>query len=134
MAPWRHELLLGDPRWGFAGSSLQHHYTTLVNTFVQHTKVLVGYCCFFASCFQTSFPFLRDPLTSHFICARCVRRTHRTLTDLPENEHQCHLDKILPTTLTLATAEKLQKIELCNFTQKMIGLQNIHKFCFKELE
>ena len=39
---------------------------------------------------------------------------------MPENEHQCPLDKVLLTTLTLTTAEKLQKIELCNFIQKMI--------------
>jgi hypothetical protein len=71
---------------------------------------------------------------SHLSGARIVRRTHRTPTDLPENEHQCHLDKILLTTKTLATTEKLQKIELCNFIQKMIGLQNIHKSYCNELE
>ena len=55
---------------------------------------------------------------SHLSRTSIVRRTHRTPTDLPENEHQCPLDKILLTTLTLATTEKLQKIELCNFIQK----------------
>ena len=36
------------------------------------------------------------------------------------DEYYAHLDKILHTTSTLATTEKLQKIELGNFLQKMI--------------
>ena len=57
---------------GFAGSSLQNHYTTLVNAFAQHTKVLVEYCCSFASPHTDFLFFFVAPLTSHFICARCV--------------------------------------------------------------
>ena len=44
------ELPRGDPRRGFAGSSLQHYYTTLVNAFAQLAKVVVRDCCFFAPC------------------------------------------------------------------------------------
>jgi len=43
---------------------------------------------------------------SHLSGARIVRRTHRTPTILIHNEHQTHLENILPVTKTFAITKK----------------------------
>ncbi len=48
--------------------------------------------------------------------ARFVGRTHGTPIDLLDNEHQTHLEEILPTTITLAMTKKIMTNK--NFTKQ----------------
>src|SRR6266511_5916609 len=68
MAPWRHELRIGDPRRGFTGSSLSFIIQPR-STF----RTIARRRCLAVALQRQFSPFhICYLLTSHFICARCV--------------------------------------------------------------